>query len=219
MHGHLGEELPSHVRECPDCQARLDVYQRLVGQLGRESERPLPDGWKRRTLARVRAKQVRRKIAIAGVAMAAAAAAIILVLVTRDPPPRREAAPRLHAELMMRIEPGPITRRSSQQARSGHPGDTLHVSFPATTARHVELRIYREGREMAVRCPGDAAPTCRRGDAIEIAWQLPSPGDYQVVILESPSPLPEPGGDRDTDIRAARKAGARATESEPIHVD
>ena len=212
MHGHLGEELPAHVSECPDCQARIGLYQRLVAQLGRESERRLPDRWKQRTLARVRARQTRKRVAIAGVAVAAAAV-IILVLAHRDPGPR----PR--GELVVRIEPGPITRRAPDQVRKGHPGDTLHASFPATTAEHVELRIYREGREMVARCPGDEAPICRSDEEIEIAWKLSSPGMYQVVVLESPSPLPVAAGDRDADIRAARRTGARATESEPIDVD
>jgi hypothetical protein len=216
--GRLGEELPPHIHECPDCRASVGAYTRLAALLGRDSERRLPDRWKERTLARLQGRRTRRRVAVALGVTIAAAFAVIVVLAIRDSTPVPPAA-----ELLAWVETGPGWRGEEQsgakQNRKGRPGDTLHVSSPPSTAENVELRVYRETRELLVRCPGAAAAVCRRvGDQLEVTWRLPSVGTYQVVWLVSSSPLPAPAGDVNTDIRAARRSGARATESEPVDV-
>ncbi len=216
--GHLGEELPPHIHGCPDCRASVGAYTRLAALLGRDSERRLPDGWKERTLARLQGRRRRRRVAVALGVTIAAAFAVIVVLAIRDSAPVPPAA-----ELLAWVETGPGWRGEEQsgakQNRMGRPGDTLHVSSPPSTAENVELRVYRETRELLVRCPGAAAAVCRRvGDQLEVTWRLPSVGAYQVVWLMSSSPLPAPVGDVNADIRAARRSGAHATESEPVDV-
>ncbi len=208
--GHLGEEM-QHVDQCPDCQAKLAGYKRLTDLLAGESARPLPHRWKERTLARLQHQGRRRRAAVALGVAGAAAAAVIALLVIR--PPREQSG------VFVQIKPGPTQWRADPQPRLAHRDDLLHLSSPPATAEHVELRVYHDAREVVVRCPGEAAPTCRRRDGrLEVTLQL-STGEYQIVWLVSPSPLPEPSGDFDADVRAARRAGAEALESEPVHVD
>ncbi len=203
--GHLGEDMP-HVDECPDCRARLAGYERLAGLLAGESARPLPDGWKDRTLARIRQRKSRRRT-IVGLATSAAAAAVVVLFVrsTAEPEPG----------LVVGIKPGPVQYRDAEvepphasQPLPAHKGDFLVSSSPRADAAHFELRVYRESREVMVRCPGDGAPTCKVGDVVELSWPLPSLGSYQVLWLSSSSPLPPPSGNFDADVRAAREAGA-----------
>ena len=207
--GHLGEEMP-HVDQCPDCQAKLAGYKRVTDLLAGESARPLPHRWKERTLARL-AQQRRRRRAAVGLGVAGTAAAAVIVLLVLRPP--REQG------LLVDIKPGPGQWRADPQPNQGRPGDVLEVSVPAATdAQHVELRVYHEGRDMVVRCPGAAAPACRRGDRIEVTWPLER-GTYQILWLVSPTPLPSPKGGLDADFGAARAAGAEAVEAEPIDVN
>jgi hypothetical protein len=213
--GHLGEDMP-HVDECPDCRARLDGYERLAGLLAGESTRPLPEGWKERTRARIQQRASRRRRSFALVPAGAVAATMATLLLWPDPDPK----------LAVSVVPGPVQYRdaeeepsSASQPLKAHKGDILKASSPRADAAHVELRVYRESREVMVRCPGDGAPTCKVGDVIELSWPLPSVGSYQVLWLASPSPLPPPSGGLDADMRAAREAGAVVDEGKPVDVN
>ena len=214
--GHLGEDMP-HVHECPDCRARLAGYERLAGLLAGESTRPLPEGWKERTRARIVQRAARRRTIVGLATSAAAAAVVVLSVVSTDEP---------EAGVVVAITPGPVQYRDASdepptttEPVKGHKGDFLDISTPRGKAAHVELRVYRESREVMVRCPGDGAPICSVGDVIKVHWPLPSVGSYQVMWLTSPSPLPPPSGDFDADIRAARQAGATAVEGAPADVN
>ena len=215
--GHLGEEMDPHVEQCHVCRATAYGYARLAAALAQESTRPLPPGWKQRTLARIEAEHTarRRRHAIsAGMSLAAAAALILLVVRIGDPRhPRGEMR-----ELMLTLE-RVQGRRGPSDAFRAHPGDRLHASAPAH-AKHVELRLYRGSHDLMARCPETPAPTCqRRGDTIALSWTFTALGTYRVVWLTSPSPLPPPSGDLDADVLAAEQAGARVSERGPIDVD
>lgn len=214
--GHLGEDMP-HVDECPDCRARLAGYERLAGLLAGESARPLPDRWKERTLARIRQRKARHR-RIVDLATTAAAAAVVVLFVR---PPTEPAA-----RLVVSVSPGPVQYRDANeepprtsQPLKAHKGDILMASSPRADAAYFELRVYREAREVMVRCPGDGAPTCKVGDVIELSWPLPSLGSYQVLWLASSSPLPPSSGNFDADVRAAREAGAVVDEDRPVDVN
>jgi hypothetical protein len=216
--GHLGEEMDPHLEQCHVCRATAYGYARLAAALARESPRPLPAGWKERTLARIqaaRAARRRRHAASLGLSLAGAAALVLLVM------PRIRDPGHPHAEsgaLVLRLERGQGRRGVASETRA-HPGDRLRASAPGL-AQHVELRVYRESAEIIVRCPGARAPICqRRGDAIELSWTLAKVGTYRAVWLTSSLPLPQPTGDLDADVLAAERAGARVTESDPIDVD
>lgn len=229
--GHLGEEMDPHVDQCHVCRATIHGYSRLVAALAQESPRPLPAGWKVRTLARIHAERAarrRRHAASVGLCMAGAAALILIIVPRiRDP-----GHPRGGSDgLMVSLERGPGRRGANiapEGAQARHevasttraqPGDRVHASAPGR-AEHVELRLYRGARHIVARCPGARAPTCqRRGDAIELSWKFTELGTYRAVWLTSSSPLPQPFGDLDADLLAAERAGARVMESEPIDVD
>lgn len=197
--GHLGEQMDPHVEECGDCRARRDEYTRLAAALGRDSDRPLPADWKKRTLARLHAERMarrRRRAISTALATTAAAALILIVVVDRTRPP---------ASMDVRVEEGP-----GQWRGPAHLGDRLHIAASRGKAEAFELRIYRDARQLLVRCPGAPAPACRAGDdGVEVTWTLDTAGEYQVLWLLSPSPLPAPAGDMDADLRAARSTGAR----------
>lgn len=227
--GQLGERMDPHVDACPDCRARRDGYARLTAALARESGRPLPDGWKQQTLARVQARAARpKKRAVSvGLSLAIAAAAILVSLIQRD-----RSGP-AGANLVVRVDRRRSRWRGPWPSRPGaaHRGDVLHVTASGL-AGPFELRVYRDGRHVVARCTGaaeavapkaDAAdargPRCRRtAGGVELSWALPVVGAYQAVWMTSPSPLP-PSGQLAADLRAARAAGAIVAESEPIDVD
>ena len=215
--GHLGEEMDPHVEQCHVCRATAYGYARLAAALAQESTRPLPPGWKDRTLARIQSERTarrRRHALSAGMSLAAAAALILIVpnLIARPRPPTWGGR--------ARGDPGarPGKTRPSDSSRA-HPGDRLHASAPAH-AEHVELRLYRESRDFVARCPAMPGPICkRRGDDIELSWTFAVVGTYRAVWLTSSSPLPPPSGNLDADVLAAEQAGAHVMEREPIDVD
>ena len=211
--GRLGEEMSSHVEQCSDCRTRRDQYARLAAALAQESVRPLPGGWKERTLERLRAEQAsrrRRSVVLSGFVASAAAVALFLFW------PRGDVSARA-ATYAMKVEEG---RGGWRGPGPAHPGDQLHFTVTRGADEHFELRVYRAARALLVRCPGDPAPACQVRDGVaEVRLPIPSFGDYQVDLLESRSPLPPPAGDRDADIRAARGAGARLTRTESINVN
>ncbi len=216
--GHLGEEMDPHVEQCHVCRATAYGYARLAAALAHESTRPLPPGWKDRTLARIQSERTarRRRHTISAGMSVAAAAALILVVKNWIPdpvPPRGESG-----ALVVSIE-RVQGRRGPSDAVRAHPGDRVHVSAPAQ-AKHVELRLYRESRDVVARCPGMSAPICqRRGDDIELSWTFAVLGTYRAIWLTSPSPLPPPSGELDADVLAAEQAGAHVMERDPIDVD
>ncbi len=214
--GHLGEEMDPHVEQCHVCRATSYGYARLAAALAEESTRAPPPGWKERTLARIHAAQAarRRRHTAASVGLSLAGAAVLaLIFSPRDPDPGPESD-----GLVVSLERRE-GRRGAASTDRAQPGDRLHASAPARS-EHGELRIYRESRELMVRCPGARPPTCqRRADTIEISWTLPGVGIFQVLWLDSSAPLPRPSGDLDADLLAAERAGARVVEHEPIDVD
>jgi hypothetical protein len=198
--GQLGEQMDPHVTQCDDCRARRDEYAQLAAMLAQESPRPLPNQWKERTLARWKRELARRRRRTATIACCGAAAAAVVILLAVWPRVR----PR--PELTVSLEKGEGAWRGT-----GHPGDRLVARATAGSSPHLEVRIYRHARELLLRCPGESAPICRStGDTLDVRWNVPSVGDYQVVLLWSSSVLPPPTGDLGADLRAAARAGAHA---------
>jgi hypothetical protein len=212
--GNLGETMDPHVQECGDCRARAGHYARLAATLAQESDRPLPDDWKRRALERLRRERAarRRRTALTGSLAAAVTVAVILLATRRDgdrPPP---------GQLVVSIVKGGGTWRGHGRA---HPGDLMHISFAPGPSSHFALRVYRDASNLLVSCAEEPTATCRHRDgAIEVTWRLADPGEYDVILLVSPSPLPPLAGELDADVRAARKAGARVVAPDgPVDVD
>jgi hypothetical protein len=185
-----GLPLDEHFSTCPDCLAARRAHERLragIAELGAEDEPPA--GWQARVWERIEQRRERRRswrqwwwVVPAGVA--ASLAALLLV---RPPGPQ---PPSLRAE----IQAGATVRRGAE----AQPGDLLRLQAATGGARHAEIRVYRNDRELVLRCP--AKHPC--------ALLLDAVGRYQPLLLLSRKPLPIPASDLETDTRAALAAGA-----------
>lgn len=98
---------------------------------------------------------------------------------------------------------------------TGHPGDTLEASVDAESAQ-VELRVYHEDR-LRLRC-GDGEGCTRHDKTLTATFELLTPGRYLVATIRSSAPLPPLSGVLDTDLSAARRAGAEVELSETIDI-
>ncbi|HEU4412028.1 MAG TPA: hypothetical protein VFS43_42700 [Polyangiaceae bacterium] len=74
-----------------------------------------------------------------------------------------------------------------------------------------ELRLYRDRRELVLRCPGGEGCewASERGRALwRVKAPLTAPGRYRAIVL-SGATLSAPSGNEDQDLAAAVKAGAK----------
>lgn len=133
--------------------------------------------------------------------IAAALAAAALLIFLGAPPEPDAAAVAFHFE--------------RGQTRAVHGGDEAGVGdtlvLEARPAGAGELRVYRDRRELVLRCPG--AKACElASDKGRPVWrakaQLTAPGRYRAMVL-SGAGLPAPAGTEDEDLGAAAKAGAK----------
>jgi hypothetical protein len=113
------------------------------------------------------------------------------------------------------VEGGPVRR-----AAGARPGDRLDLRAETAGSPHAELRIYRNGRELVLRCPSDSGdPSCRRdGGELRASLTLPSVGDYQAVLVLDDEPLPPPRKGLDPDAGAAFAQGAQVLLGDEISV-
>jgi hypothetical protein len=109
---------------------------------------------------------------------------------------------------------------SVRRATGARPGDRLDLRAETAGSAHAELRIYRNGRDLVLRCPGDAGdPSCRREDGeIRASLTFQMVGEYQAVLVLGPEPLPQPGKGLDPDAGAAFDHGARVLLGDQISV-
>lgn len=200
-----GEPLDPHFASCPDCREARIVYERLrqdLAALGAEEEPPL--GWEGRVLRRIEERRRRRWVWMLAPLGAAALAATLFFAIPRAP-----ATSTLFQEV---VQEGSVRR-----AESATPGDRLRLRAETGEAAHAELRIYRNGRELLLRCPG--APSCaQEEDEITVSFALPSPGRYQAMLLLDDQPLPSPGKGLDPDAGAALDRGAKVLLAAEIDV-
>jgi hypothetical protein len=195
-------ELPldEHFATCPDCRAAREAYDRLragLAALGAEAAPP-PD-WRARVWQEISSRRSRRRRWRPWLLAGGLAAAAIAALLVRTP--QHDAA-----ALAGEVRPGASGRRGAE----AHPGDVLVLRATTGGARHAELRVYRNDRDLVLRCPGD--PPClrdRRLIGAELALDLA--GRYQPLLLVAEGALPDPGGELDLDAAAAAKAGATVT--------
>lgn len=193
-----GEPLDPHFASCPDCREARAVYQKLRQDLSAvdAGEEP-PLGWEARVWQRIEERKPRRSPwlwVLAPLGAAALAAALFFAV------PRTPATPALFQQV---VQEGSIRR-----SESATPGDRLVLRAETGDATHAELWVYRNGRELLLRCPGDRG--CgREGSEITVSFPLPSPGRYQAVLVLGDQPLPPSGVGLDPDAGAALDRGAR----------
>ena len=100
--------------------------------------------------------------------------------------------------LAVQIEAGATVRRGQE----AQPGDRLILRATADEDRHAELRVYRNDRQLVLRCSQEP-PCIRRGDTLEASLTFDAVGTYQSVLLTADEPLPAPGQGLDADTAAA----------------
>ncbi len=200
-----GQPLDGHFETCPDCLEARAGYERLskeIALIGWDDEPP--PGWQARVWDRI--QEQRRpfwKWLLAPLGTAALATALFFAI------PRTPSAP----SLVQEIAPGEAVHRSASAA----PGDRLTLRAETASSPHAELRIYRNGRDLLLSCPG--ATACRQaGSELRVTLTLPSAGTYQAVLVLDDQPLPPPRTGLDSDAGAAFAQGARVLLGDEITV-
>jgi hypothetical protein len=191
-----GEPLDEHFATCPDCREAQAVYERLRQEIGEmDMEEPSP-GWEARVWQRIGERRRRPRWAwvLAPIGAAALAATLFFAL------PRTPSTPSLAQEI--------VGGETVVRAASAHPGDRLELRVETAGAPYAELRVYRNERELLLRCPGGSS--CERdGSEIRASLIFPSAGEYQAVLVLDDEPLAAPGKGLDSDAGAALDRGAR----------
>lgn len=189
---------------------RAAAYEKLFELVGQLPDEPPPAAWNDEVLTRIRAekaepaapaaappqrtapprRRIPRPFALAG-AFAVAAALLLWLLARRPPAP---------------AEPGLTVAVLHQEGMRSDPvdgeaalGDVLTARIISTAAD--EVRIYRDDRELVVRCPVAGDARCKlagRHHVIELP--LDAPGSYRTVALR-PAPTKPPSGDLQADLK------------------
>ncbi|MEM7353995.1 MAG: hypothetical protein AAF657_24550 [Acidobacteriota bacterium] len=208
----LGEEVDEHFATCPDCRAQKAAYADLTRRLeALGAEDAPPAGWQdevRRRIARAPAAEAkpRSRYRWAGAALAAAAVVALAILIPPVGGP---------ADLTLRstVERGDATFRGAEAAQ---PGDSLRLAATSDPTQYLELRVYRNERQLVARCvaaprasPSGQAPCRQQDDTASLELLLDAVGRYQPVLLAAAEPLPTPIGDLDADCGAVLTAGGK----------
>ena len=186
----------------PEAAARRAPYEQLVGQLGALPDLPPSDGWQvrfaERHAAELRAARRRRRLKLALIPLAAAVLLLAWLLRRPDGGARRDGE-----ALAVRIERGGREVRGRAAV-----GDRVHITV-ALPAAALALRVYRDERELVLRCPGDGAcgPAPAGGARLEVGYTLERAARYQVIAIGGPGPAPAPSGSLDGDLAALTAGG------------
>lgn len=193
-----GLPLDEHFSTCPDCVAARAAYDRLraeLASLGAELE--APERWQAQTWQRIEARRTRRRRWQPWLLVGSLAAAVVAFALLRTPQAD------LPATLRVEVETGGTQRRGDE----AHPGDHLTLQASTGGATHAELRVYRNDRELLLRC--SANPPCvRSGRSLSAHLDLDAAGRYQPLLLVGPRAFPAPTGDLDGDTAAAVATGS-----------
>lgn len=184
-------------------------------KLGAEHEPP--PGWEARVLAAVAPRRPWWRIAMPALSLAAAAALAILVWWRRPAP-----APPVPLALVVQGERGakvrgPMRSDSTEEERMERMvGDVVHIRTSGGSGQRA-LRIYRNERDLVVRCPGAAG--CRVSDGgITFDFKLDRAGEYMILAVASHGAMPELPGTYDEDTAAAIQDSAEWRERR-LHVE
>lgn len=174
------------------------------------------EAWKAQVLAEVDAaaphasnarRRIRRSLTV--LLPVLAAAALVLVF-TRPPPPAPHPVDDGGEEPLRGFEVRRIEAAPDRRGDDLHPGDLVSIRAPIPDHGTWELRVYRDGRELVLRCP--QADECESSDSVLRAeLRLPATGVYHLMLVESASAVPSPAGGLDEDVAAAVAAGAKVS--------
>ena len=211
-----GRPLPEHFATCADCLRAQAAYQQLRAALEKPLASAPRDGWEARVMQAVDAAPPARtrwqesRWLAAGSALAAAAVVVIALRVREPDEPLGISA---------QVTAGPAGLRGA----SAHPGDRLQLEAKIGRARHAELRVWRDGRELVMRCSGTTIGTgfscLHKPRALAGELRLPSVGTFQATVaIGDDAPLPPPAATLAEDSARLLAAGARLLLAEPARV-
>lgn len=206
-----GEPLDEHFESCPDCRRERAAYERLQRSLTEDEEQLRPRaGWQARVRGRIEARSAQRRVlrrrAVLGGLAAAAAAILVAVLLPVEPSP---------ASIEVSLASG---GRGVRGATTGTVGDRLEVTARSGGSPRAEIRVYRDDRELVLRCSSEP-PCVRRGRHLAAGLVLELRGSYQPLLVTGDGELPPPtGGGLDADVGALVEGGAEVALGEEIEV-
>jgi hypothetical protein len=218
-------ENDEHLAGCAECRAARDAYRATARRVAAAGDGwRAPAGWEARleqTIAR-RAAARRRRVWLGAGSGGLAVAALVLAVVIRSSHPPQLATLALEVVVTLPPTAAPGAGPEPARRRSGSPrvGDWLVARARGVRRQHAELRVYRTGGDVTLRCAPPGGPSlCRRdGDGIEAGVALPRIGTYRVLLMASDRPLPPPSASLDVDAAAARRGGAAVILSDAIDV-
>ena len=106
---------------------------------------------------------------------------------------------------------------ATMRGDTAQPGDALEIRATTAARKHALLRVYRSRTHLLVQCSTE--PPCQWRDGVLSARvDLPTRGDYRVVLVLSDAPLPPPIPDLARDLAKIEDAGGRVERSEAIRV-
>ncbi len=210
-----GLPLDEHFGTCPDCRQARAAYERLRdGLASLDAELEPPPHWQARTWKWIAARRVRRRRWVPWTVVGGLAAALAALVLLRNPNANLTAA-----SLRVELEARGATRRGDE----AHPGDRLRLRASIGGARHAELRVYRDDRELVLRCSAEQPPCAASGGwlrdrAIQAPVELDTVGRYQPLLLVGPRPFPGGGAGLDADVAAAVAGGAEVRMGRAVDV-
>lgn len=111
-------------------------------------------------------------------------------------------------ELAVNVLPGPLSRGLRSKGGVARGSSLAITGVPVGGG---EIRVYRDRRELMLRCPGEAGCSrAREGgrDVLRGELTLGSSGSYRVLLLSGAN-VPPPSGSEDADLAAAAAAGVK----------
>lgn len=199
-----GEDPGEHVNSCHECQAELAQYERLRTLLQQQNEDSLAQpGWQQGVWRRIDALDAVESglsvpwggwVSVGLGAVGLSVAALVVALLPADPPV---------TTLDWSVTSGPVIRRGGAAQR----GDTIRFEATVASERFVEFRLYRNEREVVLRCRGEA-PCTRAGLRFEAPFTVDAEGTYQAVLVVADSPFEQTLSGFDVDTASAQKRSA-----------
>lgn len=225
-----GKTLDDHFESCPDCLRAAEEHRQLEKVLRLEGDdlRP-PDHWQAGVWSAIERRGHRRRQTRRWVTWGLVPLALALILaLAKDWILSAPDLP-LPVGLEMTLIEGESTLRSLDAAA----GDSLRLRALVPDAGDMELRVYRNDRNLVFGCGTDGSSTwvmtsidgavqgsCKlKKGVLESQIPMQSRGRYQALWIRGPSGLPKPGAEGlDPDAALLIDAGAEVELSDSITV-
>lgn len=204
------QALDSHFETCIDCIEAHRQYRSLVDLLKNQSLLTPTEHWQDNVLNKTRTAKINHKgfnIKKVGALAASIALAGILTFNLSSP-----------TSQISSIEVAVVSSGDLYRSDSAKPGDILSVTTSAVAPSKSLLRIYRNG-QLVHFCDPSGASVCQiENRKLKVNYPMTAIGEYQIVLIENATLLPELEGRLDQDTLKALELNAKITLSEPTIV-